>query len=668
MRKACYWICILTISLLLLSACKIANGNNEESSDNKDRDEIPSANTPVEDPVEYPKNDIDEYLLASGMVCIEKLDQVFSDFKSASSQIESTVRAFRENETFSAVLVPFQTNEVTEMLHLNISGYYEYLPEYLNAYALHNLFYWSYTDMDTYDIDEWTCFSSVSSHIAIPVPDNKSGSWVLIAFYGDISNPEAGVLVTFDTSGDNLISVNARCFGNEITKYLVDNCQEWLKQGNWYTSEELIQSEDDFDISATQVSKINISDMNKFLIETAIQMNTLFYQDLISDDVKAYVTQSDDINYNYKNIEEIAASTNDFDIGIIIPANTATYYSTEYPLSTWSLSNLSNNIVKLCPLPKDWIEDVSVILGSQHSNCYAKVTFISGVDIFDNNILNVGYESIPIVGAEKFMKGFTKDKVTYDSPYGDWTEYAGIQNIKYVEAEIDPDDYYDYLLCKGEGYSLVAKQVESVTEVTEYIGVISDSFEWVVPLSIDTPFNPHGKIIRISYDSYENRCEELAGHIRYAGDGVFIYVGHSNAGNYFGDMLNVENGTWFNPGSYSSTSLQFHDGYFMVATGFSGQNKVKIISATGDIKETNIFCQSHTFIGQYSEGLFFAYDGFYDLDCNKVIDLSEYAGLIINQPYFVNGQCSLIAENSNGTQYTGIIDTSGAFISEFTKS
>lgn len=675
MKRVFWWGGILAIILILLSACMDADGNSTESLDNEESNEISSSNIPAEDPIDNPKNDIDEYLLASGMACIEKLDQVFSDFESASPQIESTVRAFRENKTFSAVLIPFQTSDVTETLHLNTSGYYEFLPEYLNAYALHNLFYWSYTAMDTDDdIDEWTCFSSVSSHIAIPAPDNKSESWVLPVFYGDISNPEVGVLVTFDTSGDNLIAVDARCFGHEIAKYLVNNCQDWLKQGNCYTSEELIQIEDDFDISSTQVSKINISDMNHFLIETAVQLNSLFYQDLISEGVKEYAEQSGDINY--VNIEEIAASTNKFDVGIIIPADTETYRSTEYPLSTWSLSNLEKDTFKLYPLPENWTEDVCVILGSQQSICYGKIVFRSGVDIFNNNVLSVGYESIPIEGADKFMKGFAEGKVPYDSLYGDWTEYSGIQNIKYVEPEIDPNDYYDYLLCSGGGYSIVAKQVETVTDSWVEIGVLNDSYDWIIDMAADTPLHSNGRLPDPNgYIHFASICNQMDDYIHYSGNGIFIYArpkmtlnGHDF---YEVTSWNILENTSYEFSRLITKTFTLQNGYIIMMDDSyfdSHSGNVLIMNDKGEFIQTDIYCGSTTYLGQYAEGVFFSYDGFYDIDGKLVIDLSEYAGLINNNPTFVNGQCKLTAVNPNGVEFNAVLNIDGTFVSEFTRT
>ncbi len=264
------------------------------------------------------------------------------------------------------------------------------------------------------------------------------------------------------------------------------------------------------------------------------------------------------------------------------------------------------------------------------------------------------------------------------------------------EENIDPSDYYDYVLCSGGGYSIVAKQEESVTDVIEYVGVLDDNFNWVVPLSSKTYINPFkGKITGrwTAYPDYKNRCESVSHRLTYVGDDMFVY-GQKHDGTLYestwiginpsdegwpdeeGDpkIFHVLTNKWVNidPDYQSYESIHFTDGYYVAANADSyskwgdGEYILIINSETG-AQETSVYCESCKYIGSYSEGLFFSYDGFYNINCEKVIDLSKYAGLIINRPYFENGKCELITENENGTQYNAVIDNQGNFISEFTK-
>lgn len=96
-----------------------------------------------------------------------------------------------------------------------------------------------------------------------------------------------------------------------------------------------------------------------------------------------------------------------------------------------------------------------------------------------------------------------------------------------------------------------------------------------------------------------------------------------------------------------------------------------IITPDGTVTRTNITTVFDSFgsdgnnnVGVYSEGLFWAFNGFYDLDCNLVIDLSQYD--IENTPYFSNGTC-LLTISKNGELWNVHIDQSGNFLDEPTK-
>lgn len=233
---------------------------------------------------------------------------------------------------------------------------------------------------------------------------------------------------------------------------------------------------------------------------------------------------------------------------------------------------------------------------------------------------------------------------------------------------VDASQYYDNLLCRGEEYMLVAKMEETVTDVIEYIGVLNDNYEWIVPLSNDTPVNPGGELVS-HYSKFDDKCNELQRYINYKGDGVFSYTNpYGEAAGH--EFLIVSTNTWVNVGRFSCSFQTFQDGYLITSedTYRANHNHVKIIKSSGDIIETEILCYGSTYLGAYSEGLFFAYDGFYDIDCKKIINLSKYAGRIKNHPYFSGGICELIAENENGTKFVATIDNTGNFISEFTKA
>lgn len=241
-----------------------------------------------------------------------------------------------------------------------------------------------------------------------------------------------------------------------------------------------------------------------------------------------------------------------------------------------------------------------------------------------------------------------------------------------LDSMADTSKYYDYLLCSGDGYMLVAKEKETVNDIEDFIGVLDVDYNWVIPLSSDTPLhNNNGRLEWNGLEGYfDKACDDLENQFHYAGDGAFIWADwHFPAKYYNGKMLLVEENKWVDLGNFDSSLLTFTNGC-LVTVDCERQNEdnVKIIYSSGEVVPLDIYCRRKEYLGQYREGLFFAYDGFYNLDGERIIDLSEYAGKINNQPYFKDGKCKLYAENENGTIFTAEIDKNGNFITEFTKA
>ena len=79
----------------------------------------------------------------------------------------------------------------------------------------------------------------------------------------------------------------------------------------------------------------------------------------------------------------------------------------------------------------------------------------------------------------------------------------------------------------------------------------------------------------------------------------------------------------------------------------------------------------------YSEGLFYAYSensgsGFFDIEGNMVIDLSEYdmaripysSEMGVNAPYFENGQATILISNNADSVFKAVIDKTGKLVGE----
>ena len=240
---------------------------------------------------------------------------------------------------------------------------------------------------------------------------------------------------------------------------------------------------------------------------------------------------------------------------------------------------------------------------------------------------------------------------------------------------IDSSLYYDYLLASGDNYNLVLKEVETVKESKVEIGVIDDNYNWIVPLTDDIPFPIKYTTLAILKpdDNSDVDIREIPDKSAYyyAGNSVFYTTSEYVGGDSILHMWNFEEDITFKTGRVRYNSFYFNDGYAIAVNADSSfpEGNVVIIDPHGNVVVTDIYAGGETnrYIGIYANGLFFAYDGFYEIDGTRVIDLSEYAGQITNHPHFsFDGKCTIIATNPNGKQFQAIIDANGNFISDFT--
>lgn len=597
-------------------------------------------------------SDINKYLLSMGMQCIEKMVQELKNIDSG--YLQENIQSIENAESVNAVLVPYKAQELIDIMEdYNIeyvNNTLRYLKDYISPSAAMSYLFRASEIILPYEFNQ---------SFAVVLPDYRGQEWILPIFFGDIESPNAGIIVFFQQAGNDIVYIESYDLKKDAAQWLVQNCAEWLDNGIWYTEKELLEVRENFDVEQLDFPESDVKDINRFLVETAVSINNQFYENLISDDFVEYISNND--NVGVEEHKHMSSAVNSFDIGIMVPGlarywECGAYESVYYRLY-WELSD---DVFTICSLPENWTEDIAVILGNQDANYYAVIWFKN----LNNNALEVEHVLYALPENRKFMgiidgiKG-SLSKVEIESPYGFWTEYEGIQNLDVITA-----DFYDYMLCSGDGYSLVAKQVESVKDVVEYIGVLDEDFNWIVPLSDSTYINPEGYInehLNSNYYSYKERCKEMSNDIQYAGEGAFVIKNIM--------MFNVLTSEWLNISGYdTSQPVIFSDGYYVVSSDSRWDEYIIIVSPTTGKRETDIYCESPKYVGRYSEGKFFSYDGFYDIDGNKVIDLSEYAGLIINQPYFLNNECELIAKNSNGTKYKAVIDSDGNFISEFEES
>lgn len=266
---------------------------------------------------------------------------------------------------------------------------------------------------------------------------------------------------------------------------------------------------------------------------------------------------------------------------------------------------------------------------------------------------------------------------------------------------IPNNEDWDQLLCDGDGYYLVAKTIDAYNEYKVLVGVVNQDGEWIQELTCEGAFADGVWCSVIDGDILLNpSCFYYLGEgVFLASPGVSVYTNDEShrvgprkntiSYDYTGDpdlkiwqclTWNVKNNSQQRFGA--SKMSVFQDGFLLFcAEEAYGGGTLRVMDINGEIRK--LPCKylpnkpGHNF-PVYSEGLFYACDdehsdpGFYDIEGNRVIDLSEYeVGFIwysasqrINAPYFENGQAIILLKNANDTVFKAVIDKTGALVGE----
>jgi len=219
---------------------------------------------------------------------------------------------------------------------------------------------------------------------------------------------------------------------------------------------------------------------------------------------------------------------------------------------------------------------------------------------------------------------------------------------------------YDEILYFIEeiGVIIVSKYINTFQLTEMQYGAIDSSGDWVVPLSGDN----------------------MLGYTwEYIGDGFIRIVNHRYA------LLNVLTGELVNP-EYDTTiydlvqitAIHNIDNGFGVWDPYYSSNgtsrKVSLYSIDSSWNTVEII-QDVQFtvnsargrvMADYAEGLFYVYNkhGFYDIDGNLVIDLSEYNLQFSTPPVFSGGYCLLELKNDQYSCFFTLINKAGEFMFE----
>lgn len=278
--------------------------------------------------------------------------------------------------------------------------------------------------------------------------------------------------------------------------------------------------------------------------------------------------------------------------------------------------------------------------------------------------------------------------------------------------------YEDYkLLAYGTDsnnntYYLVATQEEHASGTDIKIGVIKNN-EWLVALDDNTPFH---HVQKGEYDDYNLECG--CDSIYDCNSNCFGYIGKGcfscgdkivfNADSQ--KSINLLDSKYYYDGlpytlcikKYSNIDDKIYkyinadDGKVLAIGNTSSQNNYGNSVALLDLNTmefNEIFKNGmirhdhdHGYVFPLSEGLFAfivgysndEWSGFYNLNGEKVIDLSHYKNIYDDVVYtrlgghygthqslvFIDGQCAINITNENGTKFRVIYDTKGNIVSE----
>lgn len=295
------------------------------------------------------------------------------------------------------------------------------------------------------------------------------------------------------------------------------------------------------------------------------------------------------------------------------------------------------------------------------------------------------------------------------------TENGGVHSANTEEAQSTDSalsgerlsDTCDEVLAEGTDsdgsyYELVAVQEESATSVQVKVGVIKNN-EWLVPLSVDSPFVDSETGLLWYYDTSNytkyRKTQSLNSpkYTRYdfIGNSCFYFEGCF----YNAEMQKMYQESWDEkksdsieryliPYTFYSSNLEDVDKKFdfknIIITSQSaileGVRNVKLLDTS--TMEVSIISIDGEYIpvAPYSEDLFCARASdfnssayaFFNRQGEKVIDLSKYniafeSGVTSdydNELIFVEGKCTFTAVNNAGNKFKIVIDKSGNVLSE----
>lgn len=278
---------------------------------------------------------------------------------------------------------------------------------------------------------------------------------------------------------------------------------------------------------------------------------------------------------------------------------------------------------------------------------------------------------LSVVLALSFAVGFSACSSSESKPLEETSETVVI-----TEAPTEPplSDSFDYELASGydgenDFYQLVANEEDSYAGAAVSVAVIKNNKFLIEPTTM-SPFNDEEGML------FGKTAKDTLSKIEYVGNGCFYYEGclwNSKTNKSFNgayDLWELKTRFAYN-GEYET--ICNNDGMFLfyadvalINVGYNTKlwNTGKMLLVDSNTMTTKVitFDDNYFSSGVYTDGLvylksdYFA-EGMFDVNGNKVIDLSEYN--IYSEPGFKNGKAIFKIKNNAGTFYMITMDKTG---------
>lgn len=253
------------------------------------------------------------------------------------------------------------------------------------------------------------------------------------------------------------------------------------------------------------------------------------------------------------------------------------------------------------------------------------------------------------------------------------------------QPEVKLSEECDMILCTGydgsDCYELVANQIDGYPDSTFEFGVIKNN-TWLVPMSPNCPFiNEKGWWKGAEYGNNPGEFKYInAGCFYYSHDdgiGLFEMIYKPETGKYF-EVSGLVSFTIFKTefGEVDYSKLCNDNSEFLTRINDGHYTFSYINLNTGDTKAIplRLHVNNNQDIGLLSDGLFYAYGGsnftgtdywgFFDLNGNQIIDLTQYDTTDLKDYQFRNGKYTITCKNNSGVEFNITFDTSGKVISQ----